>query len=794
MERALPRSALVERVLAGRPVAVNAAIASAGDHDVDRAGVLTSELVCLNGIKTFQTYDIPYETTDDFNIRGIGAHGDRERIVTVSKHNTLIWDLDGNVNVWSLPYDTDWSVSCACFAKREDNLLVTACSDRKIRVWSLPEGSLLKVLTGHKGKITSMCITDDLLLTASYDHKVMVWSLSTGHLVRTFQEHEDAVFALCLSDEGTYVMSGGADNTVKRWHLGTTTLFYSLKHTDLVSALCVTAGDKYLISACLNGSIQIWDFASGASLHSFVHTQGQSAAVVSNVYGSPDGRHFVTSSGSTLKIWKTSTGAHVRTLSHAHGVTASCISKNGDHLFVACGRKIVRCDWLSVSFACSDATLRRQPAEAVCYTFDRKFVVVVSRDRVRTFCARSGKESGVLVVGSDHIWYVLSDDGCSVVDKDYSELLFCPVIDLERKIEDEFHLVDSSTLMLPSISTVFNVLQLVALFNLPKILEQVFTGRVILPAAAEGGHPSALLYAMILGQTALVPRIAHIQPSAWHQRSETGYCAYDLLSDSTAVHYTSFVGRKNILTLPTYWSSQQLDCAVFHRLEVTEDLRRQMQDFLNATCNSSTLGKKFLKDQKVPGAYRQLNVQKVWRTENHALWFKYVARRKELEARAGTGTSTQILCSTDSLPLTSLLQIEQSDSLNEKLLFHGTSRALAETICVSGFDERVASLKGMLGGGIYFADQCSKSDQYVKPDDDNSLCYMFVSRVTMGRQIRTITEKPEKFKSESTEPWRLPPDGGDSVFFNAEDFLYREYVVYDRCQCYPEFLIAYKRV
>ena len=68
---------------------------------------------------------------------------------------------------------------------------------------------------------------------------------------------------------------------------------------------------------------------------------------------------------------------------------------------------------------------------------------------------------------------------------------------------------------------------------------------------------------------------------------------------------------------------------------------------------------------------------------------------------------------------------------------------------------------------------------------------MFLSRVTLGSPL--ITQS-------SHNNLRRPPERKDkhclydSLLGKMPTHHYREFIVYDKSQCYPEFLIEYKRV
>jgi poly [ADP-ribose] polymerase 7/11/12/13 len=142
---------------------------------------------------------------------------------------------------------------------------------------------------------------------------------------------------------------------------------------------------------------------------------------------------------------------------------------------------------------------------------------------------------------------------------------------------------------------------------------------------------------------------------------------------------------------------------------------------------------------------------------------------------------------------------EMSTDINEFYLFHGTSSKSAHFICEHGFDERVADLNDLCGAGSYFAINACKSHQYSLKYKDSSTFVMLICRVVIGSPYCTST---------SHNGQRRPPDNSttpgrpfDSIFAkHGISFTiagrhhkqhHNEYVVFDRHQVYPEYIVRY---
>jgi tankyrase len=174
----------------------------------------------------------------------------------------------------------------------------------------------------------------------------------------------------------------------------------------------------------------------------------------------------------------------------------------------------------------------------------------------------------------------------------------------------------------------------------------------------------------------------------------------------------------------------------------------------------------------VGGIYNRYSVLKLQKIRNKRLWDKYQHRRKEVAE-------------------------ENHGHENERLLFHGSP--FINAIVHRGFDERHAYIGGMFGAGIYFAENSSKSNQYVYgigggtgcPAHKDRSCYicqrqLMSCRVTLGKS----------FLQFSAMKMAHSPPGHHSVIGRPSvgGLTFPEYVVYRGEQAYPEYLITYQIV
>ncbi|XP_041089765.1 protein mono-ADP-ribosyltransferase TIPARP-like isoform X3 [Polyodon spathula] len=126
----------------------------------------------------------------------------------------------------------------------------------------------------------------------------------------------------------------------------------------------------------------------------------------------------------------------------------------------------------------------------------------------------------------------------------------------------------------------------------------------------------------------------------------------------------------------------------------------------------------------------------------------------------------------------------------EMLLFHGTTKEAVPSICKNNFDPRVSGRQhgSTYGQGTYFAKNASCSARYAIESKSGSR-YMFLAMVLVG--------KAAVGKQSFRRPPPLEPDSPTSDLYNScvdKEQQPQMFVIFDSCQCYPYFLIHYKKL
>uniref|UniRef100_A0A0R3WQE0 Poly [ADP-ribose] polymerase n=1 Tax=Hydatigena taeniaeformis TaxID=6205 RepID=A0A0R3WQE0_HYDTA len=191
------------------------------------------------------------------------------------------------------------------------------------------------------------------------------------------------------------------------------------------------------------------------------------------------------------------------------------------------------------------------------------------------------------------------------------------------------------------------------------------------------------------------------------------------------------------------------------------------------------------------GVFQSLHVLEITRIRNRRMWERYVHRCAEIaEDCGGSNSSSSSSGSTNG----GKSRTNGVGHYNERFLFHGSP--FLHSIVTRGFDERHAYIGGMFGAGIYFAENSSKSNQYVYgigggtgcPSHRSRSCYicprqMLLCRVALGRSF---------IQFNAMKVAHAPPGHHSVVGLpSAGGLNFAEYVIYRGEQAYPEYRITY---
>jgi len=256
------------------------------------------------------------------------------------------------------------------------------------------------------------------------------------------------------------------------------------------------------------------------------------------------------------------------------------------------------------------------------------------------------------------------------------------------------------------------------------------------------------------------------------------------------------VREKPKIKCPNHWTG---DKGKSTRLQAPEAIKQAVQSMMNGTWKNCVT-----RDRYTCGTgdaeIHKFEVVQVITNQNPKFWKKYVKKRDdvrgEIKGKHVHGMKTFTAKTQAYLPkFTSAGHETFHTSENEMLLFHGTKPSAADAICETHFDVGKSNPDGLFGQGLYFAESSSKSDEYVKDEEDGiyqGLYATLLCRVHMGKINYDAQLKPDP--KQLMAPVKRKEC--HSVLGDREKVrgTYREFIIYNAGQVYVEYIVIYRRV
>ena len=188
------------------------------------------------------------------------------------------------------------------------------------------------IIIGHSDYIASICLSSDgtKLLSGSFDKTLKFWEVSTQNslldCLLTFNEHTEAIYSVYLSHDDKLAVSGSADKTIKLWNIQTGCIKSFEGHTDIVSSVILSRDHNLIISGSYDKTLKIWDVKTGEC----ISTLDEHHDAVRSVALNADGIALSGSFDCSLKLWDISTGECLRTfIGHTAEIHSVCFSSDG---------------------------------------------------------------------------------------------------------------------------------------------------------------------------------------------------------------------------------------------------------------------------------------------------------------------------------------------------------------------------------------------------------------------------------------------------------------------------------
>ncbi|KAF5340657.1 hypothetical protein D9611_007285 [Ephemerocybe angulata] len=280
------------------------------------------------------------------------------------------------------------------------------------------------LLEGHSNWVMSVVFSWDgsKIISGSADKTVRVWNASTGKVQSVLTGHSGVCTSVAISSDGSWIVSGSEDQTVRIWDAMTGTAHRVLVgHDDDVVAVAFSWDGSRICSGSNDKTVRVWDAATGL-VQSIL--EGHTREITSVAF-SRDGKRIVSGAlDTTIRVWAaSSTTCTLQSVLQGHSTghavwpgTSSwsvAFSMDGTRIVSGLADGTARVWDASTGSVLMNLEGHTAMVKSIAISPDGKKVVTGAYDRtVRVWDTLTGKLESVLEGHSDAVWSVaFSPDG-----------------------------------------------------------------------------------------------------------------------------------------------------------------------------------------------------------------------------------------------------------------------------------------------------------------------------------------------------------------------------------------------
>jgi WD40 repeat protein len=151
------------------------------------------------------------------------------------------------------------------------------------------------ILEGHESGVISVNHSSDgtRIVSGSYDHTVRIWDAVSGTILHILEGHTGGVTSVTFLPDGLRIVSGSDDSTVRIWDALLGTILHTLEgHTGGVTSVTFSSDGTRIVSGSYDHSTRIWDAETGALQRTLKRFHPHNLQSILDDSALPNGRRF----------------------------------------------------------------------------------------------------------------------------------------------------------------------------------------------------------------------------------------------------------------------------------------------------------------------------------------------------------------------------------------------------------------------------------------------------------------------------------------------------------------------
>ena len=304
-------------------------------------------------------------------------------------------------------------LSSVAFSPNGRYLLVGG-KDRKLWLWNLKTGKLVKTFVGHSDIISSVAFSSDsrYAISGSRDRTVRIWNVNSGRLLDTYRGHNGFVSSVNFSSDGRYVLSGSYDKTLQFWDRRNARLIRRFKRGNWVLSMDISR--RFALSGHRDRTMRLWNLDTGKLRRSF-----RASSYFMSVAFFPNANRIVSGhTDNSLRLWDVNSGRMLRRFwGHNGSVFSVDVSPDSSKIVSGSRDNTVKL-WNAYSGRLIHTFKHQDDVYSVKFTSDSNRIISAGNDGIFLWDIKTKKNIARLVIFKDQEWLtVIPDTGAFVASR-----------------------------------------------------------------------------------------------------------------------------------------------------------------------------------------------------------------------------------------------------------------------------------------------------------------------------------------------------------------------------------------
>jgi WD40 repeat protein len=174
-------------------------------------------------------------------------------------------------------------VRSLCWSRSDSNKIALGCKNGTLHQFNLETKRLFQ-FRGHATSTASALAyryskynNNSIIAVGCNDGRIGLWDASyiNKPIIEPIKAHDRPISCLVYNPDGTKIVSGAFDHTIKLWHSHSLQPIYALEgHTNLVLAVDCSPDGTRIVSGAKDGTLRLWDLAYNRCIKTIQLPQG----------------------------------------------------------------------------------------------------------------------------------------------------------------------------------------------------------------------------------------------------------------------------------------------------------------------------------------------------------------------------------------------------------------------------------------------------------------------------------------------------------------------------------------